>query len=551
MENKVDALSAIGQNRLEQVYMNMPEVRFYFSGDREQAEENLTAYLGKEQLNLQSLQKFCDGDGSVYYYLLLDVSASISKAEFSDITESLSKFCETIRPQDQVVFITFGEEVKTLFTMSGEELAENQASELILGLENNDQRTLLFEAVHQMSELAKSVSADDSTRRVAYVITDGADIAQGKATKEEALETLHQSGIPVYGFTAGDAGREAVNSFGEFSRATGGYLTILEKNEAFSGFDTVREEICQSYEAVFLAGSNRVSHELTGAVLEFISEGEKQQMQVMQDRWIKDTEQPTVTEIVSEGPSQLRVLFSEAVSGADAAENFRLETEGQSLIPAFASPGSDGTSTVLSFSENIKNGSYELICNHIKDCSMEENPLEGSAYIEIEGNAPEGDGSNVLKDYGWAAVLVILALFLAAVLIGWRRLKKRQAIVTVDGKAVLSSNTEVRQHVSVEKKKLEEKKIYFHILGQKEEIPVTIQKSMIVGRSSACELIFDDPALSRQHFALEIKEGRIFIQNLSQSGFTQVNGIRLGAKSYELHSGDEIHAGQLKMTIRW
>lgn len=551
MENNVDALNAIGQNRLEQVSVNMPQVRFYFSGDRAQTEENLTAYLGEEQLKLQSLQQFDEGDGSMYYYVLLDVSASISNAEFSEITEALSEFCKTVRPQDQVAFITFGEEVRTLFTLDGEALNENQAGELIQGLENNDQRTLLFEAVHQMSELSKSISSEESTRRVAYVITDGADIATGKATKEEALNTLQQSGIPVYGFTVESAGRESVNGFGEFSRTTGGYLTILEKGDAFSGFASVREEILGSYEAVFEASSNRVSHELTGAVLEFVSEGEKQQMQVLQDRWIKDTEAPVVTEIVSEGQSQLRVVFSEPVSGADAAENFRLETEAESYLPAFASPGSDGTSTVLSFSETLKNGSYELVCSNIKDRSMEENLLEESACVEIEGNPSTEESSNVWKDYGWMAVLVILVLFIGAAFAGWRRLKKRKAIVTVDGKAVLSSNTEVRQHVLVEKKKLEEKNVYFHVLGQKEKIPVTIKKSMIVGRSSACELIFDDPALSRQHFALELKEGRIYIQNLSRSGFTQVNGSRLGGQSYELHSGDEIHAGQLKMTIRW
>ena len=58
MENNTDILSQIGQNRLEQVYINMPEVRFYFSGDKEQKPENLAAYIGNEQLELQSLQTF-------------------------------------------------------------------------------------------------------------------------------------------------------------------------------------------------------------------------------------------------------------------------------------------------------------------------------------------------------------------------------------------------------------------------------------------------------------------------------------------------------------
>ena len=276
MENNTDVLSQLGQNRLEQVYMNMPEVRFYFSGDREQTEDNVTAYIDKEQLELQSLQSFEDSEAGVNYYLLLDISASITGEEFSGITDALADFCSTVREQDRVVFLTFGEEVKTLFEMNGAELIAGQADDLIRQLKNHDQRTLLFEAVNQMAELCETVPAAESTRRVGFVVTDGEDIATGKATSDEALRTLQENGIPVYGFAASSAGRQSKNAFGEFARSTGGYLTILDKGSEQEGFEAVRDEILQSYEAIFLADSNRVSHELTSATLQFKKEDEKQ-----------------------------------------------------------------------------------------------------------------------------------------------------------------------------------------------------------------------------------------------------------------------------------
>ena len=148
-------------------------------------------------------------------------------------------------------------------------------------------------------------------------------------------------------------------------------------------------------------------------------------------------------------------------------------------------------------------------------------------------------------------IVVVLAALLAAAAVFWKKISKRNAVVTVEGKAVLKDNVSVSHHVTIEKKALEERQVFFHVIGQKEEIPIVIKKSMIVGRSSVCELVFDDPALSRQHFALELKDGGVMIQNLSSSGFTEVNGIKLGEQSRPLRSGDEIRAGQIRMTIRW
>ena len=174
-----------------------------------------------------------------------------------------------------------------------------------------------------------------------------------------------------------------------------------------------------------------------------------------------------------------------------------------------------------------------------------------------EKNTKEESSGKSVMVIGVIAVLAVLAAIAALVL----RKKPKQAETSspsqtgktalADGKVVLKDNASERVHVSVEKKQLEEKQIYFHVRGQKEQIPIVIKKSMIVGRSSICELVFDDPALSRQHFALELQNGNVMIQNLSQSGYTEINGAKLGAQSRALRSGDEIHAGQLWLTIRW
>ena len=397
-------------------------------------------------------------------------------------------------------------------------------------------------------------------------------------TRQEAERTLKESGVPVYGFTVSGAGKEAEDAFGEFSRESGGTLTILQPGQAAEGLAAVKERLMNSWEAVFEADSNRVSNGMVNVSLEFTDTGEKKQTQAMQNRWQADEEAPVVLEAVMEGEKQLRVTFSEAVTGADAAEHYELSAaDGQILVPVYASAQEGGTEAVLTF-DALPAGAYELHCTGLKDVSMEENEMDCVFSVLVEGQAvqaetavsTEAEGS-VPAGYaaaGGAALVLTVCLFV--LLIGKKRAKKRRENAGQKGRdkeagnraggseknaaapdGVVGVGLQPNRRVKVERRDLEELTVHFQARGQKDEIDVVVQKSMIVGRSAACELSFDDPALSRQHFSLEISEGGLWIRNLSQSGFTLVNGVKLQEKAVRLRSGDWIGAGQLQLRIRF
>lgn len=283
--------------RLEQVRLNMPEARFYFSGGTpswEPGTQELRAFIGEEELTQVSLERFADTGEGICYYVLLDVSASITEAEFGGIKEALAEFAGGLSGQDHLVFITFGEQVQTVLEEDGAALKQEQVQNTILSLENTDQKTLLFEAIDQMASMADAEPAMENMRRAALVITDGEDIATGKATRKEAEETLKESGIPVYGFTVSGAGKEATDAFGELARSSGGTLTILETGQETEGFENVKEELLNSWEAVFAADSNRVTNGMVNVSLEFPDTGEKKQTEAMQNRWQADVEAPVI-----------------------------------------------------------------------------------------------------------------------------------------------------------------------------------------------------------------------------------------------------------------
>ena len=68
-----------------------------------------------------------------------------------------------------------------------------------------------------------------------------------------------------------------------------------------------------------------------------------------------------------------------------------------------------------------------------------------------------------------------------------------------------------------------------------------------LGRSSTCEIAIPDPALSRTHCLLEIRDGGLWVTDLASANGTLVNGVQLGPDSQRLQSGDKIAVGDSEL----
>ena len=541
------------ENHLEQVYLNMPEADFYFSGEKEQKEENLKAYIGEQSLDFQSLQKFSESNTELYYYIALDVSASYPESEFRSICEALSTFGDTIRDQDHCILVTFGDDVNIEYDLTGKELHEGGADkEILAALSNRDMNTSLYEAFSQIA--GHSRQASEAARKVVFVITDGMDDTVGKSGGNEALSEIKDAGLTVYGLAVPQAKQEAVNALGEYVRSTGGYLTMMEEGKETDALTGVSDYIMNCYKAVFTASSNKISNDSVTATLEWKDTSEKQSMEVKQTHWIKDTENPTIAQTQQISNRQIKVVFSEAVTGSDAAENFVMKTEnGEELIPVYTSEGSNKESVLLTFANDLEAGNYTLECKNIKDISMEENALEenGSLTVEPESETEavtEQTEESFLQAYG-IQIAIPAVLILAAIVYLIR--KKRKQKQEPEKKESQPSAESQKQTVFEPGIMAERKMVVFQVKGRGDEVRMAIKNSMIVGRSKSCNLSFNDPTMSRQHFALAVKNGEILINNLSKSSYTMVNDIKLTDTEQTIHSGDRIKAGQTELMIRW
>ena len=90
----------------------------------------------------------------------------------------------------------------------------------------------------------------------------------------------------------------------------------------------------------------------------------------------KDLIAPTVEDIAVISENELRITFSEAVDGAERAENYKLSGERTVAISQVIAEDPSAHTYSLILGDDLKNGSYTLQIQNVTDDSQEKNPLE-------------------------------------------------------------------------------------------------------------------------------------------------------------------------------
>ena len=527
-ENGGQILSDENTESLESVYTNLPEVYLYgeFAGtDGSQME----AYLGEERLDFIWDKTFQETGDAIYYYVLLDISGSIPDAYFSEIKSGILEIQENLRAQDRLVLCAFGEEVRLLSDGSQDEA---RLEEILNGLDNGDQQTLLFEAMAQMSSIAEGVKAEECRRRVMVVFSDGEDIAVGKKQAQEALANLKDKGIPLYAMCIGETDRSNINSFGEFARNTGGKLILLEKGGILQASSDLTDELLNMRELKFSSDGNRVTNKRDTVTLHLKESDRTLSMEVINSRWIPDTVAPTMEKGEIAGDRLMRIRFSEPVLGSEDLSNYQVTLNGERVAVSGISQGEPGTDSVfLSLGEDLQTGTYYVECINITDNSMEKNPVQNSVTIEaVVEKEPEPEDNS-----GPILLLVLAVLILAAaVAAAVGKLKKR-----TDKEKEPQKDFVVNAEISMEGKPTVNTQ--WKMAG-----------SLIIGRGMDCDVRIDEPRVSSPHFLLERKGKRLYLTDLKSKNGTRLNGKAAEpGKKTAVASGDSIQAGPVRIRIRW
>lgn len=554
------AVSADSEHEIEQVSVNMPDVTAYYRSTPQ--EQQPTAYLESDELTLTSNSVFSESGEGVEYYVLLDVSASIRKNRFEDIKTSLSNFVQSIREQDRMVLMTFGNQTEV--KLDGNQSSED-AQGVISQLVNQDQNTVFFDAISNVTDMINRADAQSQMRRVVVIISDGKDCSDNTRNMDNVEKDLMANGIPVYSVAVenneGDSKDTISNYQGKFSalaRNTGGlpWTAQSEQTSVYEALGNIQQSILSSYRAVFQAATNEVSNKTEEFVLYFNdSANNKDTYSVMISRGQADNTAPTVTVKTGTQANELEVTYSEAVRNAETSGNYVLKKDDK-VIPLnqVVMNKETANSYQLIFDQELYNGEYSLEIDNITDCSNEKNALENqNQTLEITENEDEPKESILDKILKWWPIplTVVVIIFIVVVI---RQYRKKKGLTIINGEVI--NEEDIKDHIRVISEKpdngpktnlviwmsngaSEPKKLNFRLDG-----------SAIVGRLEQCDICCDDPMMSRQHFVLEMEGNNLYVTDLETRNGTRVNGVVIRGK-YKLERYDEIVAGNIKFRIEW
>ena len=531
---------------IEQISLHMPDVRVYYRSD--QQEQNYEAYLGGEALNYDKSAQFSELNEGVDYYILLDISASIPDSQFANIKDGIINFISSKGEKDKCVLLTFGDESNVV--LNGSENPQDAAA-VVQGLKNDDMETVLFQTLVKTADMIDQAAQTEEKRRVIITITDGEDCVTGQATSNEAVSELNHKGIPMYAIAVDVGKEEYINSFGELARNTGGTLSIFNSGTCLDLMNRIRNTVQDSYVAFFHSDTNVASNTREDLTVKFLDRQVTDTKEVIPTRWIPDTEAPQVVQWEKESDNELKLTFSEKVLNADNLADYKVERDGEAVaVDSVFYSEKETPYAVLTFKDKLYTGNYQINFSGITDCSMEKNGITKLDSFDLDG-AKKGKSTTFWISLIAGIAAVVVAGVIIVVVVTYKKVKKNKGVIYVDGKATLASNVDVKQHVSVVN--LPQKTVTFLMKDQingKCELKITINGSAMAGRSDDCDIYFDDPKMSRQHFALETDGNDVYITDLESSNGTLVNGVRLNRRR-KLLPNDEITAGNIQAKIVW
>jgi pSer/pThr/pTyr-binding forkhead associated (FHA) protein len=94
---------------------------------------------------------------------------------------------------------------------------------------------------------------------------------------------------------------------------------------------------------------------------------------------------------------------------------------------------------------------------------------------------------------------------------------------------------------------------YLKLLNQREQLnfkieeAYTLDKSLTIGRAGDNGIMLNDPFLSKKHARLEVKKGKVTLEDLKSRNGTFLNGDRIESNEViSLEDGDKIKMGNIE-----
>ncbi len=549
---------------LQQVKVNMPQITVALQGSDFDAKE-ISATLGGEKLAFDGVETYDPAKHSTCVYVLLDVSISMRNSGQADLVKkNILEIFDSLGENDRLVLYTFGDTVDKL--LNGEE-DEETVQKIIEEIEFTHNNTLLYKALDEVYRDAINKSKN-YTRTYAIAFSDGRDDQKGNVNYEEIKNKYINHSLPIYAMCVSNKGGADEEQFSAIARSSGGAYFNLKEGNSLENLQNCLNNvsILTFHAATNIADGN--TKKLVVYVGQLSTEGHD--IPILNS--IPDTEAPKILNAEYDlNENRILLTFSETVRQQEPGHiSFIINDENKKTIKPsdYLLDDNDQSSIELVLSEPLYNGSYTVEVSGIVDCSQEKNAVSNIGHFTVSGasdapdeestsleepeqNEGKNDQSNLWVLVAAIAAVLIVAIVVVVVILCTRRKteqREENRNPQYDVYEHHADSDRARHHIipSASMRLI----LQIRTGGVAEQrIETSISSSLIVGRSSICDLFIDDAKLSRQHFAIERSEGDLFVTDLNSKNGTFLNGIRVKSKQ-KLGSGDKITVGLSEIYVR-
>ncbi len=224
------ALPAYSAQKLsiEQVQLSPPDMDVFVNSEstKEIAKEDVSASIGDDKLEVDSVSKQDKDSTGIFYAFLLDISGSIPQSSLNAAIRSISKVAKGMDSNDKLAVLTFGDKVNVISDGSKK---PSETLRQLKGLKAKDQTTKFYSAMDKLIAVSRNAKG---MRTVAVVVSDGVDDTDAGMTESQLTSILKNSGIAVYALQVGKVTKAQTKHLKKFIKISGGKVYRFSEKDA-------------------------------------------------------------------------------------------------------------------------------------------------------------------------------------------------------------------------------------------------------------------------------------------------------------------------------
>ena len=557
---------------LEQSCATVPEVKAYLYPIDEDYDVihgmnensvNIEATLGDEKLKVETFKNA--KDMGCLYIVLLNATSTGTGYEYLNIVKGdLEKWIDDLGEKDKFVLISYTDEFTV--QLDGSE-SRDSAKRIVSNIQQAAKTANAISAVREAIRIAGLEENSGLDRRVLVMYDNGDFLDNGTLVCDELLNSLVTEGLPLYTL-CNHSYDDRQDKMAEFAQSTGGNNVVVTGANRKAVTEQLRSWLNSCYVMELRGESNDLQPRERLLTITFSDGQGSQTVQryVNIKNNIPDNESPTVKEVkYDEENTEVRIVFSESVKGADRAENYTVteKRSGKEQTISSVDYNSTSHSAVLTMEKALSAGDYCIEFKNITDTSYEANRLkleDGAEQYEFSV-----DGINIVIVIIAGAAVLVCAAVVTIIIISSKKKKRKeeQERLEAEKRASEEKKRKAAEDTAVTPglkgmKFTEDRASLLPVSllmvlpnGLKSKADIAVGDRFSIGRNrKRCDLTISDDMISGLHLTLSYTRGVLTVADAGSTNGTFVNGIKID-KPRQLQNGDTIVIGKTKLNVNF